>query len=188
MASRTRRSRPGSSTIVGSCSVTFQLFADLPTVKSQIRYDARVVAVTRLGLDRVRTAGRDTTPFLIRLATGDDILARAVIDASGTWDTPNVLGASGIPAHGETGAAPLLEHALPDILGADRDRFAGKRVLVVGAGCSGRALHLGALGQARSTRVWSTADGMARALGCKPSGVRREPAPQRAGRGRRDGF
>ena len=113
-----------------------QPFAELPAVKSRIRYDARVVAVTRLGLDKVRTAGRDTTPFLIRLSTGDDILARAVIDASGTWDTPNVLGASGIPAHGETGAAPYLEHALPDVLGADRDRFAGKRVLVIGAGYS----------------------------------------------------
>jgi hypothetical protein len=113
-----------------------QPFAELPAVKSRIRYDARVVAVTRLGLDKVRTAGRDTTPFLIRLSTGDDILARAVIDASGTWDTPNVLGASGIPAHGETGVAPYLEHALPDVLGADRDRFAGKRVLVVGAGYS----------------------------------------------------
>jgi thioredoxin reductase len=113
-----------------------QPLADLPAVKSQIRYDARVVAVTRLGLDRVRTAGRDTTPFLIRLATGDDLLARAVIDASGTWDTPNVLGAAGIPAHGETNAAPFLEHALPDVLDADRDRFAGKRVLVAGAGYS----------------------------------------------------
>jgi hypothetical protein len=113
-----------------------QPLADLPAVKSQIRYDARVVAVTRLGLDRLRTAGRDTTPFLIRLATGEDLLARAVIDASGTWDTPNVLGASGIPAHGETEAAPFLDHALPDVLGVDRDRFAGKRTLVVGAGHS----------------------------------------------------
>jgi thioredoxin reductase len=113
-----------------------QPLADLPAIKSHIRYDARVVAVTRLGLDRLRTAGRDTTPFLVRLANGEDILARAVIDASGTWDTPNVLGASGIPAHGESEAAPFLEHALPDVLGADRDRFAGKRVLVIGAGYS----------------------------------------------------
>ena len=36
-------------------------------------------------------------PLLIRLANGDDRLARAVIDASGTWTTANVLGASGIP-------------------------------------------------------------------------------------------
>jgi thioredoxin reductase len=113
-----------------------QPFADLPAIKSQIRYDTRVTAVTRLGLDRLRSAGRDTTPFLVRLATGEDLLARAVIDASGTWATPNVLGASGIPAHGEIGAASFLEHALPDVLGADRDRFAGKRILVVGAGHS----------------------------------------------------
>jgi hypothetical protein len=47
-----------------------------------------------------------------------------------------VLGASGIPAHGETGAAAFVEHALPDVLGTDRDRFAGHRALVVGAGHS----------------------------------------------------
>jgi thioredoxin reductase len=113
-----------------------QPFADLPAVKANIRYGARVTAVTRLGLDRLRTAGRDTTPFLVRLTTGEDILARSVIDASGTWDTPNVLGAAGIPAHGETDAAPFLEPALPDVLGADRHRLAGRRVLVVGSGYS----------------------------------------------------
>ena len=79
-----------------------QPLADLPALKPHVRYGARVVAVTRLGHrpapDR-RTA--TTTPFLVRLADGDDLLARAVIDASGTWGTPNVLGASGIPAHGE---------------------------------------------------------------------------------------
>jgi thioredoxin reductase len=113
-----------------------QPLADLPALKQHIRYDARVVAVTRLGLDRLRSAGRAETPYLIRLADGEDVLARAVIDASGTWGTPNVLGASGIPAHGETGAATYVESALPDVLGRDRDRFAGRRVLVVGAGHS----------------------------------------------------
>ena len=95
-----------------------QPLADLPALKPHLRHGAPVVAVTRLGLDRVRTAGRDSTPFLVRLADGDDVHARAVIDASGTWSTPNVLGASGIPAHGETAAAAFVEHALPDVLGA----------------------------------------------------------------------
>jgi thioredoxin reductase len=113
-----------------------QPLADLPTLKPHVHYGARVAAVTRLGLDRLRTAGREDTPFLVRLAGGDDILARAVIDASGTWGSPNVLGASGIPARGEDAATPYLEHALPDVLGADRDRFAGKRTIVVGAGHS----------------------------------------------------
>ena len=113
-----------------------QPLADLPQIKPHLRYGARVVAITRLGLDRVRTAGRDTTPFLIRLADGEDILAAAVIDASGSWGTPNVLGASGIPAHGETSAGSYIEPALPDVLGRDRERFAGRRVLVVGSGHS----------------------------------------------------
>src|SRR3954462_5000359 len=82
--------------------------AELPALKPYVRYGARVAAVARLGLDRVRTAGRDDAPFLIRLGSGEDILARAVIDAAGTWTTPNVLGASGIPAHGETAAAAYV--------------------------------------------------------------------------------
>ncbi|MFI5891100.1 FAD-dependent oxidoreductase [Actinoplanes sp. NPDC051513] len=113
-----------------------QPLADLPALKPHVRYGARVVAVTRLGLDRVRTVGREDAPFLIRLDDGEDILARAVIDASGTWGAPNVLGASGIPAHGEAAAAAYRESALPDVLGRDRDRFAGQRTLVVGAGHS----------------------------------------------------
>ncbi|MBQ0906212.1 NAD(P)-binding domain-containing protein [Micromonospora sp. U21] len=110
--------------------------AELPQLKPYVRYGARVEAISRLGLDRLRTAGRDSTPFLIRLADGDELLARAVIDASGTWGTPNVLGASGLPAQGEADVAAYLEHALPDVVGAHRDRFAGRHTLVVGAGHS----------------------------------------------------
>ncbi|GAB7044757.1 MULTISPECIES: NAD(P)-binding domain-containing protein [Catenuloplanes] len=113
-----------------------QPLADLPALKPHVRYGARVVAVTRLGMDRLRTEGRESVPFLVRLDGGEDVLASAVIDASGTWQTPNHLGASGIPAHGETGAAAFVAHALPDVTGADRDRFAGRHTLVVGAGHS----------------------------------------------------
>jgi thioredoxin reductase len=113
-----------------------QPLAELPALQPHIRYGARVAAVTRAGLDRLRTAGRPDTPFLIRLETGEDIPARAVLDASGTWNTPNVLGASGIPAHGEDSAAAYVSSALPDVLARDRDQFAGRRVVVVGAGHS----------------------------------------------------
>ncbi|MEU5962140.1 FAD-dependent oxidoreductase [Micromonospora parva] len=113
-----------------------QPLAELPQLKPHLRYGARVEAISRRGLDRLRTAGRDSIPFLIRLSDGEELLARAVIDASGTWGTPNVLGASGLPAHGESTVAAFLEHALPDVLGAARDRFAGRHTLVVGAGHS----------------------------------------------------
>ncbi|MGY0231164.1 FAD-dependent oxidoreductase [Longispora urticae] len=120
--------------------------AKLPALAGNIRYGARVTGISRVGIDRVRSRGRDQAPFLIRLADGTEITARAVIDASGTWRTPNVLGATGLPAHGEHEVAHLIDHALPDISGADRETFAGRHTLVVGAGHSA-ANTLLALGQ-----------------------------------------
>jgi thioredoxin reductase len=123
--------------------------AKTPELNDRIRYNAPVAAVTRVGFDRVRTAGRELAPFLIRLADGTEILASAVIDATGTWRRPNVLGGSGIPARGEDLIADGIVHALPDVLGKDRDRFAGRRTAVVGAGHSASTtlLDLGQLAE-----------------------------------------
>jgi thioredoxin reductase len=116
-------------------------------LSGRIRYDAEVIAVTRVGFDRIRTAGREDAPFLVRLADGSELLASAVIDAAGTWRRPNVLGGSGIPARGESSTADHIAPALPDVLGRDRDRFAGRRTAVVGAGHSASTtlLELGEL-------------------------------------------
>ncbi|NRQ37344.1 FAD-dependent oxidoreductase [Nonomuraea sp. NN258] len=100
----------------------------------RVRLGAKVTAISRLGYDRVRTPGREAAPFLIRLADGGELQARAIVDASGTYTSPNVLGASGLPAHGEGEVA--VDHALPDVLGADRDRYQGRHTLVIGAGHS----------------------------------------------------
>jgi hypothetical protein len=118
-----------------------------PQLTDCIRYGAEVAAVTRVGFDRIRTDGRSGAPFLIRLADGTELLASAVIDATGTWRRPNVLGGSGIPARGEAAAADHIAHALPDVLGRDRERFAGRRTAVLGAGHSASTtlLELGEL-------------------------------------------
>ncbi len=113
--------------------------AATPELAGRIRTGTRVVAVTRQGVDKTRTVGRDGHPYLVRAVTADgvrDIATAAVIDASGTWGRPNPLGAAGLPAAGEAQAAPWLAGPLPDVLGRDRDRFAGRRVLVVGMGHS----------------------------------------------------
>ncbi|HOQ52884.1 MAG TPA: NAD(P)-binding domain-containing protein, partial [Micropruina sp.] len=105
----------------------------------RIRTGTRVVAVTRQGVDKTRSIGRDGRPYVVRVLTSDgvtDIAAAAVIDASGTWGRPNPLGVAGLPADGESEAAPWLAGPLPDVLGRDRARFAGRRVLVVGMGHS----------------------------------------------------
>jgi thioredoxin reductase len=107
-----------------------------PKIASGLRLGTRVEAISRVGYDRVRSAGRDQAPFLVRLADGNELVARAVVDASGTWSAPNVLGATGLPAHGEHESDSYIDHALPDVLGADRGRFAGRHTLVVGAGHS----------------------------------------------------
>ncbi len=110
--------------------------AGLPALAPHIRYDATVTAVSRLGMDRVRSAGRAQAPFVVRLGDGAQVLARAVIDASGTWNTPNPIGANGLPAWGESQAGAFIDAALPDVLGVDRSRFARKHTVVVGGGHS----------------------------------------------------
>ncbi|MEV6693587.1 FAD-dependent oxidoreductase [Micromonospora sp. NPDC051196] len=146
--------------------------AMLPQLAPHVRYDAPVTAIGRVGVDRVRTAGREHAPFVVRLATGEDLLAAAVIDASGTWRTPNVLGANGLPAHGETDpqTSALVDGALPDVLGVDRDRYAGRHTVVVGAGHSAAntllaLAELAAL-EPGTTVTWATRGGsIDRAIG-----------------------
>lgn len=111
-----------------------QPLSAVPLLAPHLRYRARVEAISRAGIDRVKTAGRERAPFVVRLATGEEILARAVIDASGTWRTPNPLGAAGLPVRGENQVP--VESAMPDVLGADRSRFAGRHTVVVGSGHS----------------------------------------------------
>jgi len=113
--------------------------AGLPELAPHIRVRSRVVTVAKQHHDRMKDAGREDAPFLVRVTGPDgeeDLLARAVIDASGTIDTPGVLGASGVPALGEVAARARIFYGIPDVLGADRARYAGRRVLVVGSGHS----------------------------------------------------
>ncbi|HEV2109250.1 MAG TPA: flavoprotein, partial [Thermomicrobiales bacterium] len=90
--------------------------------------------------DKLKTARRESAPFVlhVRSASGDEaqILARAVIDASGTWTSPNPLGASGLPAPGERDLARRLWYGIPDVLGTHHSRYAGKTTLVAGRGAS----------------------------------------------------
>jgi len=114
-------------------------FARLPAVAAGLRLGVQVLAVSREGIDKVKSAGRDQAAFVIRARRGDEhveLRARAVIDATGTWRTPNPLGANGLPAIGEREAASRIFYGIPDVLGAHRHRHAARRTLVVGAGHS----------------------------------------------------
>ncbi|CCQ46065.1 FAD dependent oxidoreductase family protein [Pseudarthrobacter siccitolerans] len=137
--------------------------AATPEIDSRLHTRARVIAVTRQGLDKTHVGDRDTTPFVVRVehdgAEVRDHTVAAVIDASGTWSTRNPLGISGLPAFGETTATDRISSPLPDVTGRDRASFAGRRVLVVGAGHSAAntLINLSELAkdEPRTTILWA---------------------------------
>jgi hypothetical protein len=148
--------------------------AALADIRDRLHLDRRVVAITRDGLDKVRTARREDAPFLLRTlsATGvtEQHLARAVIDATGTWWSPNPLGAAGIPAVGETTLEDRIHYGIPDVLARDRRRYAGQTTLVVGAGHSAANSILGLVELAKSSPetsiIWATrSDNLTRVFG-----------------------
>lgn len=105
----------------------------------RVHYATTVTGVARHGRDKVVEGGRRGQPFVVHTLSADGqesrVLARAVIDASGTWALPNPAGADGYPALGEAAASDLISYRIP----ADVSELAGSHVVVVGAGHS--AVH-----------------------------------------------
>ena len=164
--------------------------AALPAVRPHLRLGARVTGITRRGIDKMRTAGREEAPFVLAVRDADGgearVLAKAVIDASGTWTTPNPLGADGLPALGEAALAERIAYGIPDVLGADRARYADRTVLVAGSGASAfnALLDLADLAEAApGTRVvWLTRRGLTGGLF---GGGEADQLPERGALGRR---
>lgn len=107
----------------------------------KVRFGATVTGVSRAGRDRIVDADRETQPFVLHIRHADGreerVLARAVIDASGTWGTPSPAGADGLPALGENAAAEHIAYRVPDLKDpAVRSRYTGRRTAVIGSGAS----------------------------------------------------
>lgn len=111
-----------------------------PELAAVIEYGVRVKAIGRRGVDKVVSRDRDLRPFQLtivdRAGRVRRELARAVIDASGTWASPNPLGAGGVAAEGEEASASRIAYNIPDVLGRDRATHVGQTTVVVGAGHS----------------------------------------------------
>lgn len=109
-----------------------------------LHVETTVLAISRsrvLKGDHIGATRRSATPF--RLLVSNDaeaeriVLADVVLDCSGTYGHPNGLGDGGIPAPGERAASACIFYGIPDFGSRDRERYAGRRLLVVGAGHSG---------------------------------------------------
>jgi thioredoxin reductase len=137
--------------------------AATPELAQVIETEARIVSISRWGADKVLSKDRSGRPFMLVVKTRNGIRrdsARAVIDASGTWATPNPLGAGGIAAEGEIENAARISYGIPDVLGRDWPFYENRATLIVGSGHSAAnaLLDLVELRKAvRDTRfIWAT--------------------------------
>ena len=122
-------------------STTWRRWPPMPRCASRIRLDAPGGRghPRRLRQDEDRRPGGGAVPpdrpWTGR--RGGPFLAKAVIDASGTYATPNPLGAGGVAGDRRASAAATASStASPTSSAPQRARYAGKRVLVVGSGHS----------------------------------------------------
>ncbi len=101
-----------------------------PAIAPHLRTGTLVVAITRAGHNKLDSDGRDLAPFVIHWqdAAGQAgrTLARAVIDATGTWGTPNPIGQDGLPVPGEAVNADRIAYGIPDVKGTGQDVYAGR--------------------------------------------------------------
>jgi thioredoxin reductase len=132
-----------------------------PAVAPRLPLAARVRAVGRYGLlkhEEIATAARAGHPFRLLVEKGGAERvesAEVVLDCTGTWGHPNALGDGGIPAPGEALLASRNSRRIPD-LAREREHWAGRTVLLVGAGHSAQtaARELAALAaEVPGTRV-----------------------------------
>jgi thioredoxin reductase len=114
-------------------------FYELSFIKSNTFLNSKVISIGRKNLDKMKTAGRHNVPFVIQVLHDGEVKqfeAKAIIDASGTWNSPNPIGSGGMYAVGEVENSDKIFYGIPDILGDYLGKYKNKNVLVVGSGHS----------------------------------------------------
>ena len=116
--------------------------AESDALRDRTHLHCEVLQVARrdaLKTEQIGAQSRADSPFLLHLdddGTERYATADVVIDTTGTYRTPNGLGPGGLRARGEERLRDEIEYYIPDVLDDQRDAYADKRTLVVGAGYS----------------------------------------------------
>lgn len=113
--------------------------SEVPELKPYIHLDTKVLSVGKKDIDKMKTSNRENTPFIIHTESKGaykTFEAKAVIDATGTWGSPNPAVSSGVWLKEEKALHHQIFYGIPDILEKEKTRYANKRVAVVGGGHS----------------------------------------------------
>jgi thioredoxin reductase len=117
----------------------FKALYELPSIQTKTFLNSKILSIGRKNLDKMKTPGRENLPFMIQVLQGDDVKqfeASAIIDATGTWNSPNPIGSGGVYAVGEIENRDKIFYGIPDILHEHLNRYKNKSVLVAGSGHS----------------------------------------------------
>jgi thioredoxin reductase len=127
----------------GFVEAVLQPLSRLPELEGNIHCGQRVVSVARAGLGKMGLPNHPLrTERPLRILTenieGREHLFEAdiVFDASGVYGQPNWAGSAGMPALGERHLGSRIVRHLHDFDGNEFQRYAGKRILLIGHGHS----------------------------------------------------
>lgn len=115
-----------------------QPLANLTEIKPFISFNMTVTGIAKKNHDKMKSISRDSAPFVIYTEQNGEtkrILASAVIDATGTWATPNPIQADNVWTSAERKLADKIFYGIPNV-DSLKDRYTGKRIAVIGGGHS----------------------------------------------------
>lgn len=129
--------------------------AELPQIKPSIHLNTKVISITKKGLDKMKSTNRENVPFVLYVnnqGVSEQIEAKAVIDATGTWGQPNSMNSAGVWTEEEKALENQIHYGIPNMNSKERERFIGKQVAVIGGGHSAinTILELSKLNEERS--------------------------------------
>ncbi len=112
--------------------------ANLPGIQPFISFNTTVVGISKKNHDKMKSASRDSAPFVLYVEQNGEtkrIFASAIIDATGTWATPNPVHADNVWTSAEQKLADKIFYGIPNIETL-KERYTGKRIAVIGGGHS----------------------------------------------------
>lgn len=107
-----------------------------PQLKERILYNAEVMNITKKNTDKMKSNSREHQPFILYVNLNgnmEKIEAKAVIDATGTWNHPNPPFADGV--WGNEVLKNKLHTHIPNFH-EEQETFKNKHVAVIGSGHS----------------------------------------------------